>query len=626
MFFIFLNSLKVVSRLLRLVPLRVRGWLGDALGWVVVTFFPFRRELIRTQMVSAFGTERTEKEIDKLVVQNYQNYVRTLLDFIVSITWSPRDYLSKVTVTGYEAIRDSFKVDRGVYVVSCHLGAWEVAVATGAALGFKVDLIVKQSSSAFIEKFLQWFRSKTGANIYWESHSHHGILKGISNGNLEVFVMDQFMGPPIGLPSTFFGQLAGTAASLALMVERRPAPIFIGYCYRGENGQLHVNFKPINFSTLSESRTERLYQRTQTFNDEIEAAVRCYPSQWMWLHRRWKSYRGEPRWKLSKSLVTAVILAFLSGACTTAGPELTGIEIPNDPVMVVPKKESVRQPDPEAVEQGQKFGFIKKGESASAKPAEEMKSKENPKVKETEPKEFAITPIEDIPFAIGEEMEFDLTWVALPAGRAIMGVKDGGTVGDRPVFVLWGNVVSSRIVDAIYHVDNSIESFTDARGLIPYKYLLHMVESKQLKETKVVFNHVDATATFWSKRISERWGNEEINQVDPLTPGSRDMWAALYFTRTLDYELNKTFKFPIYEKNKTFNIELTAVDNELIRSKAGVFQCWKVQVRVYLDNVLKQAGDTYMWLSDDSRRFLVRFDAKLKIGSLKGELVRLKEK
>jgi hypothetical protein len=110
-----------------------------------------------------------------------------------------------------------------------------------------------------------------------------------------------------------------------------------------------------------------------------------------------------------------------------------------------------------------------------------------------------------------------------------------------------------------------------------------------------------------------------------MAPQSRDMFSALYYARALNYELNKKQQFWIYENGQNLNVELTPVAKELVTSGAGVFQCWKIKVDVKLNNVLRPTGDLYMWLSDDSKKYLVRFDAKVKIGSLLGRLVSIKE-
>lgn len=82
----------------------------------------------------------------------------------------------------------------------------------------------------------------------------------------------------------------------------------------------------------------------------------------------------------------------------------------------------------------------------------------------------------------------------------------------------------------------------------------------------------------------------------------------------------------VYENGQNWEVELLPVANELVTSRVGAFQCWKILVHVSLNNVLKPMGDVYMWLSDDSKKHLVKFDAKIKIGSLYGLLTSIRER
>jgi hypothetical protein len=153
-----------------------------------------------------------------------------------------------------------------------------------------------------------------------------------------------------------------------------------------------------------------------------------------------------------------------------------------------------------------------------------------------------------------------------------------------------------------------------------------MLESQQKKETRVSFDHIQKKAFYWSKRLSERWGDEVQDRKDDLEPGAKDLWSALYYARTLEYQLNKQQNLYVYENGKNYLVELLPLKKEIVRSKAGTFQCWKILVTIKLENVLRPTGDIFMWLTDDNKKYLVKFDAKIKIGSLYGNLVSVKEK
>ena len=628
-----------ISVLLRTFPYRWTSAAGALAGEFVFRVLRFRRNVVRENLQRAFP-QFSDSQILDVMAKNYRNYGRILSDFLISFSWKKEDYLKNVQVQGFEHVQAALAQGRGVYLLSCHMASWELAIGVVAASGLPLDVIVKKAKNEKVERLLQWYRKKTGAEIFWESGSHHQILRSLKSGRAVTFILDQFMGPPIGLPVRFFGETAGTAASLALFMERHEAPVVLAHAHREKNGKLVTIFsEPFDFNHLGKTRVERMYQRTQIFNDEIEKRVRDYPEQWLWLHRRWKAFKGTPRWQLAKSAVTLVFVFFLV-SCGTLEPESTGIEIPKDentlevPAFVEPAIQEEKELPVQSIESYRKAEAEKsriseeKQKELAREKLEKLKAERKAKMqkaKAASKKVYDVVPVSRVPFQVGERQVLALRWTAIPAGKVTLEVRKGPEIAGRKTLQLWGNVLSSRLVDAIYHVDNTIESFVDQEALIPYKFLLHMVESSQKKETKVIMDHQKEKAYYWSQRVSEKWGNETLKNEDEMVGGTQDMFSGLFFVRTLDYELGKVIKIPVYEKGKNMDVELKAVAKEVVHTEAGVFQAWKVLTKVYLNNQLKMTGDTFMWISDDSNRYLVKFDAKLKFGSLVGTLVSARE-
>jgi KDO2-lipid IV(A) lauroyltransferase len=580
----------------------------------------------------AYGDEISRPRKKQITRENFCHYGKLLIEIICSIAWNKKAYLKNVTFEGFENVETWLAQGQGGFFLSAHLGNWELAVGSVAAAGVPLDIVVKRSPNPRIEALQQWYRKNMGVGVFVETGTAKDILRSLSKGRWVAFINDQFMGPPIGLPVTFYGKLAGTAVALALLTEKKNVPVIPAYCYRDAHGRLFTRFeKAIEWTHLSDDKITRLYQKTQVFNDILERIVRQHPEQWLWLHRRWKRYSGNPRWELPDNFTLAIFifLALVFGTANLRAEEPTLIPIPPDPAFVVPKFKLPADPDakvpakiavplPVTITSPELKNVFKSKKSIS--------KEEGPILvtgRENEP--FGVLDPQTIGFEEGERQEIELTFLALTAGRAVLEVRPGALVQGRTALHFWGNVLSSKLVDALYHVDNTIESVVDRQALIPYKFLLHMVETNQKKETRVVFDHVKKKAFYWSKRLSQRWGDETKDRSDDLTPGSRDMFSALYYARTLDYEVNKKASIAVFENGKNYNIELTPVAIELVRSRVGIFQCFKIKVTINLGNVLASAGEMFLWLSADSKKYVVKFDAKLKIGSLKGNLVAIRD-
>ncbi len=602
---------------LRALPRVFRLGLGKAIGWFWFHILRFRRGLVLEHLRLAFGSEKSEADILRLASKNFENYGHILVEFLLSIGWSPQKVRENIPFDGLDHLQAALAKGKGVFALTLHLANWEW-MAGSLASHFPTEAVAKHTKNPAVDEFLLWQRNNMGLDILYESGTARDILRALGKNKIVIFANDQFMGPPIGLPVRFFGKRAGTAVGLALLSERCPAPIVPVYAHRDERGVLRVVAEPeLKLPPFSENKDDRLYEKTQYFNDFLEARVREYPDQWLWLHRRWKAYRGEPRWQSMLHWVpTAGLLVGLLAAC--ASPQTrqetpTGIAIPAEVVVNVP---DVAQVENAGVAPAPPPAVTKKLKKVPIKPESLPSYSGNPKV---------FRP-DQIPFEIGERMVIGLRWSALSAGEVRMEVREGLGFQGRDTFKIWANVLSSPVVDAIYHIDNTVESYVDKEWLLPYKFLLHMVETHQLKETRAVYDHKLNKVHYWSKRLSKKWGDEVQDRIDDALPLAQDMFSGLYYARVLDYKLGEPREIPIYENKQNVVATLMPVGKEMIHTKAGAFQCWKLAVTLKINNVLRPTGETVLWLSDDWKKYIVKFDAKLKFGSLIGELNSVRER
>jgi len=58
-------------------------------------------------------------------------------------------------------------------------------------------------------------------------------------------------------------------------------------------------------------------------------------------------------------------------------------------------------------------------------------------------------------------------------------------------------------------------------------------------------------------------------------------------------------------------------------SPMGRVRAIKIKPEVRYHGILKKAGDSFIWLTDDDRRFILRMEARVKIGTVSVELIRL---
>lgn len=223
--------------------------------------------------------------------QSLINMGRTLIEFSHFPFLNRRDVERDFVIEGLEHVQAALKEKKGVIFLSMHVGNGDYAAAALSQIGLTMNLISKEFKSTWLNEMWFGMRKKHGMRFISPEKSSFDILRALKRNEIVIFVLDQFMGPPIGVRTTFFGRETGTAAGLALMAGRTGAPVIPSYTYRRADGRVAAVFEaPIPF--LDDGPRERYISgMTQAYTDKIESVVRRHPEQWMWIHRRWKEFR-----------------------------------------------------------------------------------------------------------------------------------------------------------------------------------------------------------------------------------------------------------------------------------------------------------------------------------------------
>lgn len=115
-----------------------------------------------------------------------------------------------------------------------------------------------------------------------------------------------------------------------------------------------------------------------------------------------------------------------------------------------------------------------------------------------------------------------------------------------------------------------------------------------------------------SNEVVEKKGFEE------LSPFSQDALSAVYYARTFAMNDGDVIKYPMTSGGRQFETEITVLGREEVSTKMGYMRSIKTKVITKFQNVLQQKGDAFMWFSDDDRKILLRFEAKVRIGWVAG--------
>lgn len=273
-----------------------RRWLRKSGSWVGFLWFDvfgFRKKVVLDNLKLAFP-EWTEEQRLRVGRESVYQLGYNFGEFFFIPSLSP-DWIQKnVIFEGWENVEKARLQGKGMFFLTLHLGNGDLAANAIAMKGQEIFIITKRFKTQWFNDL--WFSIRGAKGVkYIDAHAPNNafeILKALKKNASLVFVLDQYMGKPFGVASTFFGHRTGTAYGLALFAQKTKAPVLPIYTFEGDDKKLHIVVEPAmdTSASVSEDKEESLQRLTQTFNDKLEEIVRRHPEQWMWVHRRWKDF------------------------------------------------------------------------------------------------------------------------------------------------------------------------------------------------------------------------------------------------------------------------------------------------------------------------------------------------
>lgn len=251
-----------------------------------------RRTITIKNLIMAFP-EKTSEEIKTLSKEVYKQLSITISEIL--FMFSGEFDIEKAIKNHQEAKEKLEKIaensPHGVIVMTAHFSNWELAAHFLAKSGLPMLAIGRKGNNTLIETNITTpFREKYGNQAVIKSKAMMLMIKRLKSAGNVGLLIDQKAGQSNSAKVDFFGKPAETTlsvASLKLKFDSLVVPIFIA---RDSDGlyEMIIN-DPIEYvADEIEDKDQKLEAMTSKYNQAIEKVIRQYPSQWFWMHNRWR--------------------------------------------------------------------------------------------------------------------------------------------------------------------------------------------------------------------------------------------------------------------------------------------------------------------------------------------------
>ncbi len=261
---------------------------GAILGSLFHRLSRRRREIIAFNLGLAYPN-LTPKERGHMALRVARHFGRAILGTLRLQRMTPERLVRLVSVTGRENLDAVVHGDRGVFFLTAHLGAWEVAaLIVGLHLPGGLGVVHRPLDNPLLERELESFRRQFGNRMLGKKAALRSILAEIKAGRSVGILVDQKTGPQdLGISVPFFGHPARTHSVLARVVLKTGTPVIPAFAYAERGGRFVFSLG----SPVTVEPDDDVTSLTARYTEITENAIRERPEQWLWYHDRWRELR-----------------------------------------------------------------------------------------------------------------------------------------------------------------------------------------------------------------------------------------------------------------------------------------------------------------------------------------------
>jgi hypothetical protein len=216
--------------------------------------------------------------------------------------------------------------------------------------------------------------------------------------------------------------------------------------------------------------------------------------------------------------------------------------------------------------------------------------------------------LEDLPFKVGEQLNYQVFLPSIPAAvaTAAFQVRAHSKYFDHDALLFTVTAQTTNALQKLFAASDSMSSYVDPKSLLPFHTEFIFNEGRRRVTGKLAINQDYGSAT------TEKGERIEI----PI--GTHDYLSYFYLVRTLNITPPKRNAISILVNNKPKTLFITALKRETVQ--LGTQTIPAIQISLTTDDA---QGDKYQirgWISNDKRRLPLRLTAVTELGPVRADL------
>ncbi len=266
---------------------------GAGLGTLALFLLRRRKSIALKNLHLALGKEKNQEEIEQICRDSFKNIGKDMLEISRCINFDEAYLKILVRLEGKEYLDDALKGGNGAIALTAHLGNFPLMNVRLVSEGYPLSLVARDPENPKVAKMITSYRDVFGIESIPDKPRMACVsrsLKALKQNRILFLQIDQ-NAPATECWVDFFGYLVPTFKGPVILSLRTGAPILPMFIIRNPDSLHKLIVHPAFQLTITGDVEQDITSNIARLTKVVEAAIREYPEQWWWIHRRFKRAR-----------------------------------------------------------------------------------------------------------------------------------------------------------------------------------------------------------------------------------------------------------------------------------------------------------------------------------------------
>jgi KDO2-lipid IV(A) lauroyltransferase len=279
----------ILSIPLGILPIKLSIKAGELFGLLLFYLWGSRRKIAIYNLKNSvlFNAITISEPIEKIISNNFKNLGKSFAEIIKIYYGLGNKIIDSVSIEGIENFNQAKSKGKGILFVTGHCGNWELMSIASSAKLLRIAVVARLTNNPYINKFIENARQKYGNSVIYKQKALKPIIQTLKNNGSVGILMDQAVISDEGYIIDFLGRGAWTTKMPALIARKTGATVLPAFIHRTDIGHIIKIYPGIELSKTNDMENA-IKEDTAKFSGFIEKYVKEHPTEWLWIHRRWK--------------------------------------------------------------------------------------------------------------------------------------------------------------------------------------------------------------------------------------------------------------------------------------------------------------------------------------------------